>query len=680
MGAWLTTGHAPFFSSLDKGACEMKKNRMWLILAVVCLVLGIAAVLGNAYLTNEIQVVEKLNIVSSGRNRALAYDEEKDILYIGTQEGTLEAFHGEDKLWSAPVGVGAYSKIVFNEAKDKLYTSNEGQHIYVFDATNGALLLDIPVMRVVVGIAVNNDESKIAVATNTGKNKSNLLVYSADGEELYNKSFSSTTFRDIEFCDDGVSVLVGNKKGYVVHYAENGEELDKIGTNYDVVQMKKQNGLCYVLSVDGSYHILDGNGQVVRNGKFNNDINAAITALGTDATGEHLFIGSSEGYVFVLDANGQELYREKYNVNISDTAAADGQIYFTAISGEVYAMSMTGVALADSIQVITLLITILSYLLILAAIVFFCMGIPKIRAYMGKLLKKMWQERNAYLFLLPTFVILFFFTYRPIFTGLTRAFTNWSKLNNTLAEIEFVGLDNFVAIFQEGYFLIGLKNLCIILASSLIKNMTVPLLVAWLIYNIKGDRRKYLHRFLFVLPIVVPGVVSIMMWQRIYDPMSGLINNLLELIGRGDLGQVWLGNPKTAIWAVIFVGFPFIGALPMLIYYGALGNISDDIMGSALIDGANKWDIFWKIQLPIIRPQILLMVMLTFIGGMQDYGMIYILTGGGPGTSTYVPALELYFNVQKYGRYAYASAMGIILMIFTLVITLIFNKLKGKED
>ena len=657
----------------------MKKNKLWLILAAVCLLLGLVAILGNAYLTNEIQIEEKLNVVSSGRNRALAYDEEKDILYIGTQEGTLEAFRGEEKLWAAPVGNGAYSKVILNESKDKLYTSNEGQHVYVYDAATGALLLEIPVMRVVVGIAVNKDESKIAVVTNTGKNKSNLLVYSADGEELYNTSFASTTFRDIEYCDDGTTVMVGNKKGYVVRYSENGEELDKIGTNFDVVQMKKQDGMCYVLSKDGTYHILDGQANLIRNGRINNDISAIITTVGVDAAGEYLFVGSSEGYVFVLDNQGNELYRQKYYANISDTAAADGRIYFTAISGEVYELSMAGVVLSDSIQIITIILIVLCCLLWVAAIGFFCMGIPKIRAYMGKLLKKIWKERNAYLFLLPTFVILFFFTYRPIFTGLTRAFTNWSKFNNTLAEIDFVGLDNFVAIFQEGYFLIGLKNLCIILGASLLKNLTVPLLVAWLIYNIKGDKRKYAHRFLFVLPIVVPGVISIMMWERIYDPVSGLLNNFLELIGRGDLTQIWLGNPNTAIWAVIMVGFPFVSALQMLVYYGALGNIGEDIIGSALIDGANKWHIFWKIQLPLVKPQLLLMAMLTFIGGMQDYGMIYILTGGGPGTSTYVPALELYFNVSKYGRYAYASAMGIVLMIFTLVVTLIFNRLR-KED
>lgn len=286
----------------------------------------------------------------------------------------------------------------------------------------------------------------------------------------------------------------------------------------------------------------------------------------------------------------------------------------------------------------------------------------------------------AYLFLLPIFVLLYFFVYRGMFIGLTRAFTNWSKNAYTMAEIDFVGLDNFKAMFEEGYFLIGIKNMVIILIFNLLKILTVPVLVAWLIYSIKGDRRKYVHRFLFVLPIVIPGVVGVMLWRMIYDPTVGLLNQLLGMINLESLQRVWLGDAKTALGAVIFMGFPYIGALPLLLYYGALINISEEMIESARIDGAGKWDIFWKIQLPLIRPQMSLMVTLTFISSIQDYSTIYIMTAGGPGTSTYVPALELYFNVAQYGRYGYASAMGVVLMIFTLGVTIVSNFIKKRKE
>ena len=171
-----------------------------------------------------------------------------------------------------------------------------------------------------------------------------------------------------------------------------------------------------------------------------------------------------------------------------------------------------------------------------------------------------------------------------------------------------------------------------------------------------------------------------MVWERIYDPTVGLINNLLELFGRQEWQRVWLGDSSIAMWAVVFVGFPFVAALPMLVYYGALSNIGSDVVESASIDGAGRWKTFWLIQLPLLKPQIGLLITLTFIGSMQDFYTIFLLTSGGPGTSTYVPALELFFNVSKFGNYGYASAMGIVLMVCTLVPVLlsqVISKRKG---
>lgn len=282
--------------------------------------------------------------------------------------------------------------------------------------------------------------------------------------------------------------------------------------------------------------------------------------------------------------------------------------------------------------------------------------------------------------LLPTFVLLYFFSYKGIFIGLSRAFTNWSVDNYTVAEMEFVGLDNFRSMISEGYFLTGLKNMGLLLLTNIIKTLTMPLAVAWLLYSIKGGRRKYIHRFLFVLPIVVPGVVGSLVWQKIYDPSIGLLNQVLGVLGLENWQRVWLGDSKTAMGSILAMGFPYIGAMSLLVYYGGLINISDDIIESAKIDGAGRWQIFSRIQLPILKPQIELLLTLSFIGSIQEFNSIYIMTGGGPGTSTYVPALELYLNVAQFGRYGYASAMGVVLLIFTLAATIISNKLKKERD
>lgn len=246
--------------------------------------------------------------------------------------------------------------------------------------------------------------------------------------------------------------------------------------------------------------------------------------------------------------------------------------------------------------------------------------------------------------------------------------------------MEFVGLDNFRRMFSEGYFLIGMKNLVLLIVTGVLKVLTMPLIAAWLVYAVNGNKRKYMYRFLFVLPVVVPGVVMAMTWQKIYDPNIGLLNEVLGVLGMSGLQQVWLGNAKTAIWAIIFMGFPFISAMAFLVYYGGFINIGKEIEESARVDGANRHQIFWKIQLPMIKPQLSIMITLTLIGVMQDFNNIYIMTGGGPGTSTYVPALELYLNVAQFGRYGYACALGVVLFAFTMAITLINMRLTREKE
>jgi len=97
--------------------------------------------------------------------------------------------------------------------------------------------------------------------------------------------------------------------------------------------------------------------------------------------------------------------------------------------------------------------------------------------------------------------------------------------------MDFIGLDNFQRMFSEGYFLTGMFNLGLIIITGIIKTLTMPLITAWLVYVIKGGRKKYIYRFLFVLPVVVPGVVMAMTWQKIYDPNIGLLNEILGVIG-----------------------------------------------------------------------------------------------------------------------------------------------------
>ena len=658
---------------------EVKKNSIRFIAALISLILAFASIYLGNYFESQSALVTDTNIVTGGRNRAITANEDEGVVYIATHDGTLQAFKDEAMLWSAEVVPGPYCRLYLSKDNTRLYAANEGQKVYVFDAADGKMLLEIPVGRNVVDIAVSSDEKRIAVATNTGRNKANVLIYSDTGELLFNNALKNTVLRGIEY-GKADALMIANKRGEVTHITQEGENIKTYKANYDVVKTMMHGETLWVLTIDGTYHALDSDLEVVRKGRVVNEINAYIESIGVDKNGEYVFVGTEQGYIFVLNGDDQQVYIEDFASQITDIFALKDSVCFTGLNDFVKVFHPDRIESFQLLSNVKIITNIAAIVFFVAFIVFLILAVPSFKRKVGRILKAIWKYKMAYILLLPTFVILFLFSYRGIFIGLTRAFTNWSSRNYYLADIDFVGLDNFKAIIDNGYFLIGIKNLALIIVTSIVKTLTVPLAVAWMIWAMTGDKRKYIHRFLVVLPIVIPGVVNIMVWERIYDPTVGLINNLLELFGRQEWQRVWLGDSSIAMWAVVFVGFPFVAALPMLVYYGALSNIGSDVVESASIDGAGRWKTFWLIQLPLLKPQIGLLITLTFIGSMQDFYTIFLLTSGGPGTSTYVPALELFFHVSKFGNYGYASAMGIVLMVCTLVPVLlsqVISKRKG---
>lgn len=656
----------------------MKKKNVWLIVAIVCLVLGIASACGMVFCKSKTEGIEDLNVSTGVKNRSLAYDPATERLYIGTHESLLVAFQGEEEIWRAQAG-GSFSELVLDADNDRLYASNEDNHVYVYQASDGTLVQDINVQRKAVGLDANKDGSKIAVITQTGSNKSNLLIYSAEGEELFNDKYTYY-LKGVKYCSDGETLLLANKRGEVLHITEDGEKLGSYSTNYDVEQMIRNGDVYWVVNKGDYYFELTEDLQCLRSGKADNSIDARISSIGVDAENEYVLIGTKEGWMFVIDGNEKQIATIDLSVQLTDFQAVGDSIYITGSDDFVKVVHVDNLAMQDFFQNMVTALRIAMIVFLVLCVIGLIQWQPSTRAATAKLLKSMWRHKIAYIMLLPTFILIFFFNYRGIFVALTRAFTDWSRTKNTVAKMDFVGLDNFKAMFTEGYFFVGMKNLVILMVTGILKTISVPLLAAWMVNALTGDKRKYIHRFLFVLPIVVPGAIGSMIWQRIYDPNNGLINNLLASMNLESLQHVWLGDARTAIWAVVFMGFPFVGAMAFLVYYGGLINIDSGIIESARIDGASRAQIFWKVQLPMIRPQISLMITLCIIGTMQDFNGIYILTGGGPGVSTYVPALELYYNAAQFGRYGYASALGVVLLIFTLTVTMISNRLTREKE
>jgi len=278
------------------------------------------------------------------------------------------------------------------------------------------------------------------------------------------------------------------------------------------------------------------------------------------------------------------------------------------------------------------------------------------------------------LMLAPTLVLLALFNYYPAVLGLSRAFTRWE----TGEEPQWIGLGNFVAMWHDEFLRLSLRNLLILLVANVLKTLTMPLLVAELLMSLRSPRWQYFMRTAFILPMVVPGMVTMLLWSFIYDGSVGLLNQILETLGMDTLTRSWLGDSGTALWAIIGIGFPWAGGLALLIYLAGLNAISGDVWDSCQVDGVGGLKRVWYVDLPLLLPQVRLLVILTLIGVLQDFGSILVLTGGGPGLATHVPALHMYFQAFRFGHMGYAAAIGLTLFVAIFTLSLL-NLLWGRR-
>ena len=290
-------------------------------------------------------------------------------------------------------------------------------------------------------------------------------------------------------------------------------------------------------------------------------------------------------------------------------------------------------------------------------------------------MRQAWKARVAYLFALPAIGFILLFSYYPAAMSFYYSMTNYSLRSVT----RWIGFDNYETIlFNDPYFRIGVQNMLVITITSVIKTLTVPLLIAELIFWLRNHWHSYIFRTLFILPTVVPGLVFTLMWRQIYDPDTGLINEVLGAIGLEQWQTAWLGNPDTALWAIIGVGFPWVDAFALLILLGGLLNINGDYFDAAKVDGASVWQRFRNIDLPLLVPQFRILLFFAITGTIQGFVSIFVLTRGGPGMTTYIPALQMYMRISD-GDFGYASAVGVILFLVILVATFVVLRIRRND-
>lgn len=272
----------------------------------------------------------------------------------------------------------------------------------------------------------------------------------------------------------------------------------------------------------------------------------------------------------------------------------------------------------------------------------------------------------------PTFLLLLTFNYYPALRGIAYAF---QEVDPGAGE-RFVGLKNFQKMSHDYILLRSTINMVILLIGNLIKSIALPMFVAVLISRLLSPRMRYGFQTLFLFPIVVPGIVGVLLWRGfIFDANTGLLNQALSAVGLGGWRHSWLGEHETALGSILFMGFPWVGGVGFLIFLAGLMAIPQSVIESTLMDGAGPIRRFFSVELPLLMGQMKLVVVLTFIGSIQDFVGIFLLTQGGPGSATHVPALHMYYMAFRFDQYGYGAAIGVVLFVLIFGLTVVNMKM-----
>lgn len=272
------------------------------------------------------------------------------------------------------------------------------------------------------------------------------------------------------------------------------------------------------------------------------------------------------------------------------------------------------------------------------------------------------QVGTAFVFLLPTFVILGTFLIFPMIASLYYSLTEY----NVVQPPKFIGLDNFRRLADDPIFITAFKNTIIysvgVIPGVAIVGLILALLVNQVILGINFFRLAYYVPF--ITSIVVVGIT----WKWLYQE-DGPINYFLSLFGISAIA--FLSDPATALYSVMFVTVWHAAGYYMVLYLAGLQAIPVDLEEAAMIDGATRLQRLWHITLPLLKPTVTLVIIIASIGAMKVFGEIYIMTQGGPADTTNTVVFYVYVQAFKFLQMGYASAMAVILFIMLLLLSIV---------
>ena len=281
------------------------------------------------------------------------------------------------------------------------------------------------------------------------------------------------------------------------------------------------------------------------------------------------------------------------------------------------------------------------------------------------------QRRLGILFVVPLVVMIGVFMVFPLLNAFYYSLVDFDGIDPTPP---WVGLDNFTELLQDGDVYAALKNNIIWIVIGTIAPLVLGLWMALMVWNVRSG--SVFYRTVFFLPFILPQVAVGVVWGWIYEPSRGWLNKVLELMGLDSITTGWLGNPDTALYAVLAtaiwtsVGFVFV------IFLSALRGVDIDLVAASMLDGANAWQRVRYVILPQIMPVFLMVTTITLLGGFKVFDIVFVMTGGGPAGATEVLGTYSYSSAFELNRISSGTALALLITVIAIPFAAALNRLQ----
>jgi raffinose/stachyose/melibiose transport system permease protein len=284
------------------------------------------------------------------------------------------------------------------------------------------------------------------------------------------------------------------------------------------------------------------------------------------------------------------------------------------------------------------------------------------------------------LFLVPGLLAFLILIVLPVLANFGISFTRWTGVGTPV----WIGLTNYSKALGDTIFWTSFRNnLYLIVAMVIIPTIIGLILAAALFDYIAkrfGNGVTTFFRSGFYLPQILPVVVAALVWTWIYNPNSGAINTMLSAIGLPGLRQNWLGDSTWALPSVMLMLIWFQIGYPLVLFMSGMQRIDPEVYEAAAIDGATWLQRFYRITVPLLRPEIYVVVLTTTINALKTFGPIYAMTRGGPGNATMVASYFSYKNFFQNANVGYGATMATVLTLIVMAIAVVYIRVQTRQE